>query len=318
VTQPLFLSLLALPLLGQVQFDVKSDRTGIRVNGRPFSTLHFGKEAHKPFLHPLLTASGKAVTRGFPVDPLPGDATDHPHQRGLWIGAEHLSGMDFWENDPGYNRPNMGTIEFKDLSGVADGKDRGTLSLLAHWISQGGKPVIIERRKMTFYSEPANCRMFDIDLELEAVEKVTFEDHHDAVLGLRLALPFDDHYGGRLVNAEGGVNEEGVRGRRSPWLDWTADLNGEKVGVAVFDHPSNLNYPTRWHVRAMGLVAANPFASRAFDQAAPVAGHTLERGGRLRLRYRILIHPAAVKADRFFEEFAWGRLIACQPILNSK
>ena len=29
---------------------------------------------------------------------------------------------------------------------------------------------------------------------------------------MRLALPFDDHYGGRVVDAKGGVNEEAVRG----------------------------------------------------------------------------------------------------------
>ena len=86
---------LSIPLAAQVRFDVKSDRVAIRIGGKPFSVLHFGKEANKPFLHPLLTASGKAVTRGFPVEPLPGDSTDRPHQRGLWIGAEHVSGGGF-------------------------------------------------------------------------------------------------------------------------------------------------------------------------------------------------------------------------------
>ena len=65
---------------------------------------------------------------------------------------------------------------------------------------------------------------------------------------------------GKLVNAEGRVNEPEVYGRRSKWLDWTATLEGEKVGVAIFDHPSNYGYPTRWTVRAMGLMFANPFA----------------------------------------------------------
>jgi hypothetical protein len=65
--------LASLPLHGQVRFDQKSDRVAIEVNGRPFSTLHFGKAEGKPYLHPLMTASGKAVARGFPDAPLPGD-----------------------------------------------------------------------------------------------------------------------------------------------------------------------------------------------------------------------------------------------------
>jgi hypothetical protein len=136
---------------------------------------------------------------------------------------------------------------------------------------------------MTFYSEPADCRMFDIDLELEAVEEVTFGDYQSAILALRLDLPFDEHYGGRVVNAAGGVNEAEVRGRRSPWLDWTATLrNGEKVGVAMFDHPANLDHPARWQVRAKGFFMANPFGRQTFARFDPTA--TKEKWAHLSVR----------------------------------
>lgn len=299
------LLLLALPSFAQVAFDVKSDRVLVRINGTDFTALHFGKEARKPYLHPLKTASGKAVTRGFPVDPLPGEATDHPHQRGLWVGAERVNGvLDFWENEPTYTRPNMGVIDFKDLTGTENGDEYGTLSMVARWITKEGKELLTDRRRMVFYSKPADCRMFDVELDFEAIEKVVFEDHQDAVIGVRLALPFDDHYGGRLVNAEGAVNEPGVRGPRSPWVDWTATLNGEKVGVAIFDHPSNLNYPTRWHIRAMGIMFANPFARQSLDKDAPVLGHTLPPGRTLHLRYRVLVHPGSFDVAKAFKEFA--------------
>ena len=298
--------LLTLPLCAQVTFDVKSDRVFVRINNKPFTTLHYGREAHKPFLHPLLTVSGKPVTRGFPVDPLPGDATDHAHQRGLWSGSERVNGnMNFWENDPTYKRPHMGRIDFMDLTGAVQGDERGTLSLVAHWITEDGKFVLIDRERFTFYAKPENCRMFDVELEYEATDqKFVFEDHKDAVLGLRLGLPFDDHYGGKLVNAEGKVNEPEVYGKRSRWLDWTATLDGEKVGVAIFDHPSNHGYPTRWTVRAMGLMFANPFAGRSVDPTAAPGGYTLEPGQKIQLRYRLLIHPAGMDVDKEQTEFA--------------
>jgi hypothetical protein len=298
--------LLALPAWGQVFFDVKTDRVLVRVNNKLFTTLHYGREARKPYLHPLLTVSGKAVTRGFPVDPLPGDATDHPHQRGLWSGSERVNGnLDFWENEPTYHRPHMGRIDFKDLTGAINGDERGTLSLVSHWIADDGKMILIDRRRFIFYSKPEDRRTFDVELEFEATTaKFVFEDHKDAVLGLRLGLPFDDHYGGKLVNAEGQVNEPEVYGRRSRWLDWTATLEGEKVGVAIFDHPSNYGYPTRWTVRAMGLMFANPFAQRSLDNTAPVGGYTLAPHQKMHLRYRVLIHPDGVDLSRASQEFA--------------
>lgn len=300
------LMLCALPLCAQVSFRVESDSVLVHIDKKPFTTIHYGIKEHKPFLHPLLTASGKAVTRGFPVDPLPGDATDHRHQRGLWSGSELVNGnMDFWENDPTYKRPHMGRIEFKDITGAVPGAERGSLSLTAHWITEHGKFVLIDRERFTFYATPEDCRMFDVELEYEATdEKFVFEDHKDAVLGLRLGLPFDDHYGGKLVDSEGRVNEPEIFGKRARWLDWTATLDGEKVGVAMMDHPSNHGYPTRWTVRAMGLMFANPFAGKSLDPAAAPAGYTLQPGQKVKLRYRVLIHPAGMDIDKAQAEFA--------------
>jgi hypothetical protein len=300
---------LSLPIAAQVRFAVGTDSVAIRINGKPFSVLHFGKEARKPYLHPLLTASGNAITRGFPVDPLPGDSIDHPNHRGFAIGGEEINGQDFWDNELSDAAPDKGTIAFQKVTDVKEGDERGTLSLLAHWISHEGKLWLIEHCTMTFYSKPADVRMFDVDFELEANEPVTFNDQQSAIMGLRLALPFDTHYDGKLVNAAGGVNEAGVRGRHSPWIDWTAQLNsGEKVGVAVFDHPANLNYPTRWQVRDKGYLMANPFGGKIFEKFDPTASGenaqvTLKRGDKVRLRYRIVIHPAGLKLDNLLKEF---------------
>src|SRR5450759_2435599 len=141
------LMLLAIPVCGQVHFDVKSDRVAIQINGKPFSVLHFGKQEHKPFLHPLLTPSGKNILRGFPVSPLPGDSTDRPHQRGVWMGTEGLTGPsgteDFWENDPFYPPAHKGAIVFQELTGTADGNNRGVLSFVSNWISNEGQLSLI-------------------------------------------------------------------------------------------------------------------------------------------------------------------------------
>src|SRR5262245_43383062 len=91
--------------LAQVRFQALGERIAVEVNGKPFTVLHYGKAQGKPYLHPLMTASGKPVTRGFPDAPLAGDPTDRPHLRGLIVGHEEVKGpgdvvLDFWENDP--------------------------------------------------------------------------------------------------------------------------------------------------------------------------------------------------------------------------
>ena len=52
----------------------------------------------KPVLFPIYDAGGTVVTRGFPMEPRPGEPTDHPHHLGLWFTYENVNGLDFWNN----------------------------------------------------------------------------------------------------------------------------------------------------------------------------------------------------------------------------
>jgi Family of unknown function (DUF6807) len=281
-----------------------ADAVAVTIDGQPFTTLHAGKEARKPYLHPLLTASGKRVTRAFPMEQVVGESTDLPHQRGVWIGTERLSGIDFWENEPSYDRPNKGTIRFTSADHVESGADEGRFTMHADWLNSTGETVLVETRTMTARVKPDQQRVLDIDLSLTAKTLATFEDNHDAILGLRLATEFEEKHGGRAVNAEGLAGWERLRGARSAWVDWHATLDGESVGVAVMDAPTNFRFPTPWHVRDYALLFASPFASRDYHKEAPDGSLTLKPGETLRLRYRILVHPAHVDVAAAFKEFA--------------
>jgi hypothetical protein len=306
---PLLVTFGVIRVDAQVTITPRENYVSIDINGAPFTRLYMGQEAHKPFLFPLLTASGKRVNRGFPVEPAAGDPTDHPHQRGLWVGAEQVTAsgigpIDFWENDPTYKRPHMGVIKFKEITAHDSGPLQGILTFVADWISPSGEPVVIETRSLTFYSDPKDCRMFDVDLRLRANREITFEDNDDTVIGIRLSPSFDERKGGRPVNAQGLQGEANVRGKRSEWIDWQASVDGEEVGVTLMDHPANFSAPTRWHVRSMGLVIANPFGQHEYLPQAPVANNCLRAGQELHLRYRVLIHPRSTDVNQVFKEFA--------------
>jgi hypothetical protein len=85
-------------------------------------------------------------------------------------------------------------------------------------------------------------------------------------------------------------------------------VEGQKVGIVIFDHPKNLNHPTRWHSRAYGLFAANPFGLKDFDpKATGEGGYTLNAGDSLRFRYRVIIHPGDMpkkNIEKLYSEYA--------------
>jgi hypothetical protein len=297
--------------LGQVKVAIKDGRGTIAIDGKPFSTLYPGVEVNRPYLYPLLTASGKRVTRGFPLETIAGEPTDHPHQRGLFVASQNVSGYDFWENDPTYKRATIpGRIVFREWLANESGTVRGTLAMTSDWISKEGATLLTEKRTMTFYAEPNDCRMFDVDVTLTARQDAIMEDNHDAIIGLRLGAAFDPKNGGLALNAEGLRNQAEIRSQKSAWVDWQATLDGEPVAFMLMDHPGNHNFPARWDIRDYGLLMANPFGNREFFTGKPSlnheGGYKLAQGEWIRLRYRILIHPQGMDIRAQYKHFVEG------------
>ena len=73
-------------------------RVDVVIDGQPFTSYIWPEALTKPVLYPLRTEKGTAVTRGFPLDPRPGERTDHPHHVGLWLSYGDVNGVDFWNN----------------------------------------------------------------------------------------------------------------------------------------------------------------------------------------------------------------------------
>jgi hypothetical protein len=102
-----------------------------------------------------------------------------------------------------------------------------------------------------------------------------------------------------------------VWGKRAEWVDYSGAIDGQTVGIAIFDHPENPRHPTYWHSRAYGLFAANPFGAHDFENDKSRDGSmTIEPGQSVRFRYRVVIHPDDAQAAgiaAMFASYARGR-----------
>ena len=180
---------------------------------------------------------------------------------------------------------------------MKSGKTQGTVAATFEWTDmEGNNPILTESRVMTFYTDP-KLRYFDLDITLTALVPVTFGDGKDGALGIRLRPLLQEDKGvSHITNAEGLVGEKQVWGKPSDWCDYSGEIAGEKLGVAILDHPANPRHPGRWHARAYGLFAVNPWGLAAFTNDKSHDGAmTIEPGKSLRYRYRVIIHPGTVK-----------------------
>ena len=283
----LLLCLAGACLSAQVHFS--PEQINVTIDGRPFTTFHYGAAANKPFLAPLRSASGKIVTRGFPMENIAGESRDHLHHRGLWFSYDDVNGVKFWENDPSYTKPRMGRMVVRSAE-WKDGDRSGTLTAVVEWRDPSGKTLLLETRAMTFYADPV-LRTIDFHVTLTAPEGATLGDTKEGAFAIRLADNFTERKGGKMTDADGRTGMVNVWGKRSNWVDYTAEVDGEKLGVAIFDHPGNPNHPTYWHARDYGLFALNPFGQNAFDPKMEERQTKLARGQKLEFRWRVVIHP---------------------------
>lgn len=311
---PLLALLATLPLAAQVRIAQVDNHIDVTIDGKPYTTFFFGPDVPKPYLSPLRAPSGLVVTRSYPMDKVEGESTDHPHHRAVWFAHSKVNGVDYWNNEFSYTQPNLGHIFVTKIEKAQGGPKSGEIDATAEWKQPDGKVILVEDRRMIFYSGGPN-RVIDFDFTLTAKDTAKFEDEKDGVFGIRLASELEEPNApgtktqpkvpertGVMTCADGKTTEAHCWGTRGDWMDYSGTVKGEKVGLAIFDHPENPGHPTYWHARGYGLFAANIFGRNAFtNKKEPDGSVTLKPGEKMRFRYRVVIHPGTL-ADAHMED----------------
>jgi hypothetical protein len=283
-----------------------TDRVDVSIDGQPFTTLFYGEATSMPFLSPLRAPSGVIVTRRWPMEEVKGESRDHPHHQGLWFNHGNVNGVNFWEH-AGRNAP-FGHIVTDKITVAKGGAKSGEIALEARWVDSADKVVLRENRRMTF-SGDAKARIVDVDITLTAGDQpVKFGDTKEGTFGIRLSDQLTEKPGtGTMTNAEGATKMKNVWGKPSPWVDYSGTVDGQAVGVAIFDHSKNPKHPTTWHARDYGLFAANPFGDHDFYNDKTKDGSvTVEPGKTIRFRYRVVIHPGDTATAKIADMYkAW-------------
>src|SRR3954468_1271034 len=131
----------------EVKVNEAAKRVDVTIDGKPFTSYIWPSTLKKPVLYPLRTAKGTLVTRGFPLDPRPGERVDHPHHVGLWLNHGNVNGLDFWNNSdaiPAAQASKMGTIYHRKIVEARSGADRGVLTVETAWMAPGDKQLLKE------------------------------------------------------------------------------------------------------------------------------------------------------------------------------
>lgn len=263
-------------------------------------------DGKKPYLWPLNAAGDTPLTRGFPMDPND-NPKDHPHHRSFWSALGDMNGADCWAEgeDSGYQASGEVTSASGDAFGWIHAKNV--------WQDHERKPIVDEEREYHFYATPETARMIDVKVTFTAnYGDVKIGDTKEGgVVSVRMRR---DLCGANAIitNALGDVGEPHLWGKPAAWCDYSGKLgDAGNFGITIFDTPTNLRYPTSWHVRAYGLMGANCFGWHDFGEKeynkpllpSDNGDYLLKSGEKLTFNYRVYVHKGDVNeaavADRF-------------------
>jgi sugar phosphate isomerase/epimerase len=284
-----------------VKVDEVDNKLRVTINGKLFTEYNY-RDVPRPFFYPVIGPTGAPVIRHWPMKDInPDEAKDHVHHRSLWFTHGDVNKHDFWgEGDK------SGKIVHDKFLKVSSGPQSGEIVSTDKWVARDGKVVCTDTRTHKFYNVP-DGQMMDFEVAIHASEgEVVLGDTKEGSMAIRLAptMRLKGKVGkGHIINSEGDTDDN-AWGKRARWCDYYGPVEGQVVGVAIFDHPSNPKYPTWWHVRDYGLFAVNPFGVHDFEKKPAGTGDIkIPAGESLTFKYRFYFHKGDDKQGKVAEHY---------------
>ena len=287
-----------------VSLEKGDNKISVKLDGQLFTEFVHGEQ--KPYLYPVIGPTGINMTRNFPIKKgVKGESQDHPWHTSVYYTHGSVNGLDFW-NDKSSQQKNCKIVLDKLEKAENVSSEKAVIVATHKWMN-GDKLMMSDKTELAF-SGDANKRIIDYKITLIASNgDVKLGDTKEGCMAVRMhqKLRVKDR-GAKVINSEG-VTGKGVWGKPAKWISYYNEIEGEKVGISMLDHKSNMRYPTTWHARDYGLCAANPFGLKYFLKGQKKKGdYVIKSGESLTFQYRIVFHkgsPEDIKINNLHDEF---------------
>ena len=283
-----------------------------------FTSYHYSNDYKKPFLWPVNSEGQVGVTRDWPMGEMEGKkGKDHPHHKSLYAayGEITLVGQPMPDDKPAdcWGEGKDSGFQHSGEVSWGSGDAYGWVKARNTWQDKNHRALLTEEREYRFYATPEKGRLIDTFLTFTAdYGDVLFSDTKEGGMVAVRMRPELSYEHAVITNALGDVGEANAWGKPAPWCDYSGNMEGVGWrGLTVFDHPSNLRYPTSWHVRNYGLMGANPFGYSYFGKKDYNKGllplengdYLIKNKKTLSFKHRVYVHSGDVKkaavADRY-------------------
>ncbi|MCZ6676566.1 MAG: PmoA family protein [Candidatus Poribacteria bacterium] len=238
----------------------------------PILTYHYGPDLYKPYFHPVYAPNRQIVTADSPED--------HRHHRGLCFAWGNVNGINYWA-EVNCDEAVRGRIVHREFREKNVSADLARFVVVNDWVAPDGTKPIEAVCHITVHQPHLDMHVIDFCFELQARSTDVIMGTPPAYHGLCYRAAEMEYR--RIINSNSRIGELEAQGKPAQWCQLGGVLGEEPVGVAIFDHPSNLRHPTQF----FALDETFGFISTSFAYDEP---YTLPSCEVLALKYRVLIH----------------------------
>ncbi|MFN7730851.1 MAG: DUF6807 family protein [Pirellula sp.] len=285
--------------IGGFSWEKRPDRLLISLDGQPIVEFVFQDEQiHRPYFANARIVQGLQLTRNHP--PVPGkDASDHEAMHpGIWLAFGDINGFDYWRN-----QAPMEHLGFVVEPMLQDGQ--------LHFVTEcrlrtsTGDPLCLLTNNIVLSARPTGWLLkWDATFQADTCD-IVFGDQEEMGFGVRVATPWIEKNGGRILNSAGAQTAKGTWGQSAKWCEYSGSSQCDP-GILVM---AGENFrESWWHNRDYGLMVANPFGREAMKQGSKSAVK-VAKGESLHLRFGALVFggPSAERprpdAEREYQFF---------------
>ncbi|MDF1573322.1 MAG: PmoA family protein [Bacteroidales bacterium] len=257
---------------GKVIAKKAGDRIEFREGKNLITSYVFSEYEKYPFFFPVNGPSKANVTSM--------RNTMYPHHSSLFFGCDKVNGGNYWQE--GIERGQILSLRADILE---SGEEKATIENECIWTRPGADAPIKDKRIISVSVPSENKYIIDFEITMEMLMDVTILKTNHSLFSGRMDMDLAVINGGTLVNAEGKSGEKDTFGKRSPWMDYHGNRMGQTEGMAILQHPSNDWYPAPWFTRDYGFFSPTPMYWPENGEKT-----MLEKGEKIHLRYRVIIH----------------------------
>lgn len=281
----------------------KTERRTLRLGTRPVFSLTQGR--HRPYLFPVYTPAGFAVTSECPAD--------HPHHNSFWIASDHVDcwmpaaadrkeqyTYNFYVDETFQGRAPGRIVQLRAEGEALDGNRYRITQAMewrgpVEWAAPDGRVAAREERVIELGLAGASY-VIDVRSTLSAVDwDLSLGPTRHAYFNLRLAESIAVTSGGRVLDDRGRSGGAAVSGSGARWVDYSGPVGGgHRAGMTLFPDPRDHAEPF-WFVTDWGVVTVGPFR---FEK------RQIPQGASMTLRYRVLVHDGDPDAEEIAAQYA--------------